>query len=50
MDFAPPGPKSLARVVNRCMSKKTMSFMIKQGRAECYRAQDLSFVCFLHAK
>jgi len=50
MAFAPPGPKSLARVVNRCMSNKTRSFMIKQGRADYYRAQDLLFVCFLRAK
>jgi len=37
MAFAPPGPKSLARVVNRCMSKKTRSFMVQQGRADCGR-------------
>ena len=46
MAFAPPGPKSLARVVNRCMSNKTRSFMVKQGRADGYRVQDLSIVCF----
>ena len=46
MAFAPPGPKSLARVVNRCMSKKIRFFMVKQGRADCYRVQDLSIVRF----
>ena len=46
MAFAPPGPKSLARVVNRCKSKKTRSLMVQQGRADNQRAQDLSFVCF----
>ena len=46
MAFAPPGPKSLARVVNRCMSNKAKSFMAKQGRTDSYRAQDLLFCLF----
>ncbi len=46
MALEPPGPRRLARVVKRCMSNNARSFMVKQGRADCYRAQDLSFVCF----
>jgi hypothetical protein len=46
MAFTPPGTKRLARVVNRCMSNKARSFMVKQGRADSCQAQDLSIVLF----
>ena len=40
MALAPPGPGSLATVVNRCTRSASRSFMAEQGRGDCYQGQD----------
>jgi hypothetical protein len=38
--LAPPGPRSLAIVVNRCARSTSRSFMAEQGREACFHEQD----------
>ena len=38
--LAPPGPKSLATVVNRCTRSIKMSFTEEKGREGCLQEQD----------
>ena len=38
--LAPPGPSSLAIVVNRCASSTSISFMAEKGREGSFQAQD----------
>ena len=38
--LAPPGPRSLATVVNRWARSISRSFMAKQGREGCVQEQD----------
>jgi hypothetical protein len=38
--LAPPGPRNLAIVVNRCQRRISRSFMTEQGRRDCYQQQD----------
>jgi integrase/recombinase XerD len=38
--LAPPGPSSLAIVVNRCASSTSISFMAEKGREGCFQEQD----------
>ena len=38
--LAPPGPKSLATVVNRCTRSIKMSFIAEKGREGCLQEQD----------
>jgi len=40
MALAPPGPRSLAIVVNRCARSTSRSFMVKKGREGCVQEQD----------
>jgi hypothetical protein len=40
MALAPPGPSSLATVVNRCTRSTSRSFMAEQGRGDCFQGQD----------
>ena len=37
--LAPPGPRSLAIVVNRCARSTSRSFMAEQGREDCFQEQ-----------
>ena len=37
--LAPPGPRSLAMVVNRWMRSISRSYMAEQGREDCYQEQ-----------
>ena len=37
--LAPPGPRSLAIVVNRCAKSTSRSFLAEQGREDCYQEQ-----------
>jgi hypothetical protein len=38
--LAPPGPRSLAMVVNRCMRSTSRSFMAEKDRGGCLQEQD----------
>jgi hypothetical protein len=38
--LAPPGPRSLAMVVNRWAGSASRSFMAEQGRGDCFQEQD----------
>jgi len=39
MALAPPGPGSLAMVVNRCPRSTSRSFMAVQGSEDCFQEQ-----------
>gem|GEM_PF-5497937 len=40
MALAPPVPRSLAIVVNRCTRSTSRSFMAEKGRESCVQEQD----------
>jgi hypothetical protein len=40
MALAPPGPSSLATVVDRCTRSTSRSFTAEQGRGDCFQGQD----------
>ena len=40
IDRAPPGPRSLATVVNKCARSINRSFMVEQGSEGCVQEQD----------
>ena len=46
--LAPPGPRSLAMVVNRWARSTSRSFMAEQGRGDCLRSKTVK--CRFQAK
>jgi hypothetical protein len=50
--LGPPGPRSLAIVLKRCVRSAISVFMVQQGRADYHQAKDPDppIVCFLRAK